>query len=257
MANEVADSQKQTLASAMYRELRSEILTAAIAPEAKLNIRELCDRFCVGLSPMREALSRLSAEGLVQQVDNRGFAVMPVSVPELLDLTKARCWTNEIGLRQSILNGGEPWEENLVLSVHRLSRTPRYLNGDTLARNVAWEDAHRIFHRALIGGCGSHWLVETCERMFDASERYRHLARLAGMSRSKHEDEHKEIMQAAIEHRAEEAVQLLNQHFITTAQLVQAVVQVDLAKVAPRPRRQTIEAAVAASAARLSTIASK
>jgi DNA-binding GntR family transcriptional regulator len=217
-------SQRQTLASAMYGELREDILTGSIVPETRLKLRDLCDRFSVGLSPMREALSRLSAEGLVQQADNRGFTVMPVSVPELLDLTQARCWINEVGLRQSIARGDAAWEEAVVLSLHRLSRTPRHLGADTVARNPEWEQAHRQFHRSLVEGCGSHWLVETCERLFEAAERYRHLARLAGISRGNMEDEHRNIMQAAIDRRADEAVALLDTHFRRTAELVQQAV---------------------------------
>lgn len=221
-ANAKGDASKQTLASSVYAQLRDEILTGGVRPDSRLNIRELCDRFSVGLSPMREALSRLSAEGLVQQSDNRGFSVMPVSVAELLDLTQARCWTNEIGLRESIAKGGAEWEESVLLSFHRLSRTPRHVEG-ARDRNPAWERAHRAFHRALIEGSGSPWLIDTCERLFDATERYRHLARIAGISRGDLEDEHRAIMQDAVDRNADRAVVLLTMHFRRTADLVQNV----------------------------------
>ena len=216
------DVAKRTLATTMYGQLRDEILTGSIIPESKLNIRALCGRFSVGLSPMREALSRLSAEGLVQQADNRGFTVMPVSVAELLDLNQARCWVNEVALRQSIARGGAAWEEGLLLAFHRLSRTPRHRDAD-VDRNPDWERTHRTFHRALIDGSGSHWLTETCERYFEAAERYRHLARIAGISRGGQEDEHRAIMQAAVDRKADEAVERLTMHFNRTAELVQQV----------------------------------
>jgi DNA-binding GntR family transcriptional regulator len=217
------EAAKQTLASAIYGQLRDEILTGGIDPESRLNIRELCGRFSVGLSPMREALSRLSAEGLVQQSDNRGFSVMPVSVAELQDLTQARCWVNEIGLRRSIETKDPAWEETVLLSFHRLSRTPRHLVPGSSDRNPAWERAHRAFHRALVAACDSPWLIDTCERLFEAAERYRHLARIAGISRGSLEGEHRAIMEAAIERRADQGVELLNQHFRRTADLVQQV----------------------------------
>jgi DNA-binding GntR family transcriptional regulator len=145
---------------------------------------------------------------------------MPVSVAELLDLTQARCWVNEIGLRRSIETNDPAWEEAVLLSFHRLSRTPRHLVEGSSDRNPAWERAHRAFHRALIEACGSPWLIETCERLFDAAERYRHLARIAGVSRGSLEAEHREIMEAAIERRADQGVELLNLHFRRTADLV-------------------------------------
>lgn len=183
----------------------------------------LCDRFSVGLSPVREALSRLAAEGLVQQTDNRGFAAKSVSVPELLDLTQARCWVNEIGLRESIAKGDAKWEEEVLLSFHRLSRTPRKPNQIGSLRNPGWEQAHRNFHRTLVAACGSNYLIDTCDRFFDAAERYRNLARLAGVSRGSLEDEHKAIMQAAIDRNADEAIERLNSHFWLTANIVREV----------------------------------
>lgn len=215
---------KQTLASAIHAQLRDAIITNSIPPETKLNIRELCARYSVGISPVREALSRLSSEGLVDQSDNRGFSVVPVSVPELFDLTQARCWINEIGLRQSIAKGGPEWEERVVVAFHRLSRTPRHTGGGPADRNPAWEQAHRVFHRSLIDGCGSHWIVDICERLFEAAERYRHIAREAGVFRGNLETEHRGIMQAAIDRKADEAVELLNSHFRRTAEIVQRAV---------------------------------
>ena len=149
---------------------------------------------------------------------------MPVSSVELLDLTKARCWINEIALRESIAGGGPEWEENVLISYHRLSRTPRHLGSDTGDRNPAWEEAHRQFHRALISGCGSNTMVDACERLFEMSERYRHVARAAGTARGKQEQEHRALMQAAIDGKANEAVELMNAHFRRTAELVGTVI---------------------------------
>jgi GntR family carbon starvation induced transcriptional regulator len=198
---------------------------------------------------MREALSRLSAERLVQQTDNRGFTLIPVSVAELVDLTQARCWLNEVALRQSIQRGGSAWEEAVLLSFHRLSRTPRRSGADPAERSPSWEAVHRAFHRSLVEGCGSHWLVDFCERLFDAAERYRHLARRAGVTRGNAEDEHKDIMQAAVDRKADEAVDLLNMHFMRTAELVQKVIakgehdnsQADTVGPGTKPRHRRID----------------
>jgi GntR family transcriptional regulator, carbon starvation induced regulator len=215
--------QKITLASAVYEQLRDEIITGVQPPACKLRIRGLCDHFDVGLSPVREALSRLSSEGLINQTDRRGFSVAAISLQELFDLTQARCWINEVGLRQSIAQGDGDWEEGVVLSFYRLQRTARTLSDSATERNPAWEKAHRAFHLSLVSGCNSHWIVSICARLFDASERYRHWARRAGVVRSTAESEHREIMEAAIRRDAPEAIALLNAHFRRTADLVQQV----------------------------------
>jgi GntR family carbon starvation induced transcriptional regulator len=214
---------QETLATTIYEQLRQDILTVTLPAESKLNIRALCDRFEVGLSPVREALSRLSMENLVRQIDHRGFSVAPLSLTDMEDLTKARCWIDGQGLRQAIEIAEPAWEEGLLISYHRLSRTPRFEGRDRRARSTAWEAAHKKFHHQLVVGCGSQWLTTISGRLFEAAERYRNLARVAGKSRGK-EDEHRGIMEAALAHEADRAVALLTAHFNKTAELVHAVI---------------------------------
>jgi GntR family carbon starvation induced transcriptional regulator len=230
MSLDISDTQKITLASAIYEKLRDDIITGSQPPTHKLHIGKLCDRYSVGLSPMREALSRLSSEGLIKQTDRRGFSVAPVSLPELLDLTRARCWINEIGLRESIARGDQAWEEAVVLSFYRMQRTPRAVPNATTDRNPEWERAHREFHLSLVSGCGSNWIVGICDKLFDASERYRHWARRAGVVRSTAEEEHRAIMEAVVKRDSAAAIALLNAHFQRTAELVERVVAAGGAK---------------------------
>lgn len=218
---------KETLASAIYAQLRQEIIAITLPPESKLNIRELCSRFSVGLSPVREALSRLSMERLVLQTDHRGFAVAPLSAADLDDLTRARCAIDGLALRLSIAAGGESWEEQLLLAFHRFSKIPRFGPDGGLTRNPLWEKAHRDFHRALVAGCGSVWLAASSAQMFDAAERYRHLARRRGHARTV-DDEHRPIMNAALAGRADEVADLLTRHYTRTAELAKAALSMDL-----------------------------
>ena len=63
--------------------LRDVILRGELPAGARLGEVELADRLGVSRTPVREALSRLAAEGLVQLVPNRGARVMTWSVEEL------------------------------------------------------------------------------------------------------------------------------------------------------------------------------
>jgi GntR family carbon starvation induced transcriptional regulator len=211
-----------TLASATYARLRRDIIEGTIPPGSKLRMRQLCGTYAVGLSPLREALNRLSRDGLVRQTDLRGFVASPLSRAELDELTKTRCWLNELALRQSIEHGDSAWEEQVVLTYHRLSRTPLWVSlEDSALRGVnpAWEVAHRAFHASLISGCGSSWLMSFCEQLFDVADRYRNLSRSPALRRERQTDEHKPIMEATIARNADEAVRFLTQHFRRTAEL--------------------------------------
>jgi DNA-binding GntR family transcriptional regulator len=222
-ADTAADSRattgaKTTLASSAYAKLREEIILTELAPGTKLKINVLCERFDVALSPIREALSRLAAEGLVEQIDQRGFRVTSLSEADLMDVTKAKCWVNEIGLRQSIAGGGAAWEEAVDLAFYRLARLARAMGHDPLNRPPGWSITHRQFHHALVAGCGSNWIIDCCDQLFDRTERYRNLARKTGRARNA-EGDHRAIMKAALARDADSAVKLLNEHYWRTAEL--------------------------------------
>jgi len=211
------------MTSLAYRLLRQDIIFARYAPGEKLNIRAICERHNVGLSAAREALGRLASEGLVTYSDQRGFAIAPLRDETLDELIRTRCWLNETGLRESIAHGDHLWEEQVVLSFHRMARLPRYVSDDPDADcNPAWEDAHRAFHTSLVAACRSQWLIAYTEQLFDAADYYRHLSRVSRTRRRIRTDEHEAIMKAALARSADRAVNLLNDHFRRTADMVRS-----------------------------------
>lgn len=209
-----------SLAVETYKRLRQDILDAGLAPNARLKVRELCERYQVGFSPVREALNRLLSESLVRHSAQCGFTVASFSLSELEEIVRTRRWIDEIGLRNSIRDGDGAWEERVVMACHRLSRTPRYPDGRDAPRNPLWSAAHRAFHLSLIDACGSEWLKSFSMTLFDAVERYRAIARQPGVLRPTHQDEHRAIADAAVGRNAELAFGLLMDHYELTAQLV-------------------------------------
>ena len=210
----------ETLASSTYHRLREEIINGVHTPGSKLRILELCQRYEVGPSPLREALNRLIRDGLVALNDRKGFSVTSLSLPQLEELTRTRCWLNELALRESIKHGDSAWEESVVIAYHRLSRSPRYASEQARhsgAFNSAWEQAHRAFHSSLIAACGSSWLINFCEQMFDAADRYRHLSRNMLNARSEpRRDDHKDMVDAVVARDADRSVELMTRHFSGT-----------------------------------------
>ena len=81
-----------TLASSVYDRLRGDILSGSLPPGEKLRTEALRARYEVGNSPIREALNRLSADGLVTREDQKGFRVAAASRADLEELVKTRCW---------------------------------------------------------------------------------------------------------------------------------------------------------------------
>ena len=209
-----------TRASAVYEQMRWDLAHGVLEPGARLRVEAMSARYDVGASPIREALSRLSAEGLVDRTDLRGFSVATLNWDELPVLTRTRVQLESLALRESIAHRDQAMEDQLVLLVHRLSRTPRSLSKEHYVTNPAWESLHSEFHRTLLSRCPSRWLRGYCENLADEVYRFRQVAAdKAFTSRNEHA-EHVEIFEATIEGRADDAVRLLNEHFTRTAQSV-------------------------------------
>ena len=209
-----------TRASAVYSQLRADITHGLLEPGARLRVEAMCQRYAVGASPLREALSRLSAEGLVERSDQRGFAVAAMNWDELPILTDNRVQIETLALQQSISRRDPAWEEQLALVVHRLSRTPRSLSAETFLPNPAWEALHREFHRALLARCPSRWLKAFCDSLADEAYRFRQVAAGLNFSARNEHAEHLAIFQAAIDGRTDDALQLLAEHYQRTAAAV-------------------------------------
>src|SRR6201990_2330640 len=95
--------------SAVLERLRADILSTKLVPGQKLHIAGLAKQFSVSLAAVREALSRLVADGLVQASDQRGFRVSPVSLADLADVTQTRIDIEGLALRRAIERGDDAW----------------------------------------------------------------------------------------------------------------------------------------------------
>ena len=75
IAAPAAGTERRLLHESAVDRLRDMIVQGALAPGAKLNERELCEKLGVSRTPLREALKVLSTEGLVELLPNRGAVV--------------------------------------------------------------------------------------------------------------------------------------------------------------------------------------
>lgn len=220
-------SGRTTDATRVYLQLRGDILKGVVKPEEKLQIAAVAKRYRSGVNPVREALNRLSSEGVVDRRDRRGFFVPPVSVDDLKVLVKTRCWLEGRALAESIANDEQEWEERIVIAFHRLMRKTQALRetvGDYVG-NPEWEELHRRFHLSLIAGCGSSWLIKYCNDMMDHAYRYRSISdRLDWVERNV-ETEHQGIMDAAIERNADLAVSRLCDHYTLTLRIIEKSIE--------------------------------
>jgi DNA-binding GntR family transcriptional regulator len=201
-----------TLYDVAAARLRADILAGALAPDAKLRIDELKARYGIGGSPLREALARLVADGLVRVESQRGFSVSGTSRQDLADVTLMRRMVEAEALRLAMQRGDESWEAGIVAAFHLFARrTERDPRADAEAVD-RWEAAHKDFHRALIAACGSPRLLILQGILYDQARRYRALMVEQTFGGRAMVDEHRMLVDAVLSRDVERACAAMNHH---------------------------------------------
>lgn len=205
-----------TLATSVYGAIRRDIMEGRRKPGEKLRFDFLREQYEAGVSPIREALSRLSADGWVVRQEQRGFRVAEISRDELLELVRTRVLLESLAVREALARQDAAAEEALVLAFHRLSKEPRQRDG---GRNGEWERRHKQFHMALVAGCRLKWIIQSCEQLFDVAERYRLLA-AASYPERKEQEEHRGILDAYVSGDTDRLAGLLARHYQVTVDII-------------------------------------
>lgn len=154
-----------------YRWLKNDIIRGVYHPDEKLRMSLLTSRYGTGVGPLREALSQLVAERLVTVVNQKGYRVAPMSEQELLDIFDARANMEAMLVRLAIERGGDEWEAELLARTHLLNKLESCEASEHLLDE--WDQRHQAFHTAIVAGCGSQYLLQMRERLFDLAARYR------------------------------------------------------------------------------------
>lgn len=202
----------ETLTEQAVERMRLAIVSGALAPNAKLRIQSLCEQFGLSATPIREALTRLVANGLVEAIGQKGFRVVPVSLEDFRDIQMLRHMIETHALRQSIERGDVRWESEVVASLHRLSAFSTDATGRLPEGHRDFDVAHKDFHTALLSACGSTRLLALHADLHDQIRRYRVILRLIPRRKEGSAIDHKNLARLSIARDADAAVAALHQH---------------------------------------------
>jgi len=222
-------TQPRNLSRAVFAAVRAEVLSGRLAPGTKLSPRALATEHDVSLSVVREALTRLSEQGLVIAEPQLGFSVVSLDLEDMRDLYRLRVLIEGTALRDAIEHGDIEYETRVIASHHRLERTPHMVEGGSGQITDEWAAAHGEFHHQLLSASTSPRLRELADRLRDTSELYRRWSGTltAGLPPRDIADEHRALMQAVLDHDAEGAVSLITAHINRTAAVLEAYADSD------------------------------
>jgi DNA-binding GntR family transcriptional regulator len=204
----------RTLAEKAFSSLHDLILTGGLVPGQRLLIEELAERLDMSPMPIREALRRLDAVGLVEHVPHRGARVAELSVEDLREVYEARLALEPLAIRHAAerFTDEDAGRASAALARH----VDGYRRDD---RAAAWS-AHTDFHFALYRAAGSRWLIRLITPLWESSERYRLASLPQGRSLDERRREHERILEACVARDPEQAALELADHLALTANLV-------------------------------------
>lgn len=220
-----------SLSDQAYAALRSDLIACRVRPGERLKITALQDQHQLSQAAIREALSRLSSEGLVLIEPNRGFRATPVSAEGFRDLVQTTLAIEIPALRLSIENGDREWELNLVATYHRALRTlERVVAGDDPVDAYAAE--RLAFYEALLAACRNPWMLWTWRLLYSQNMRYRHLYVPLARYELDLNPQHKRVLEAVLARNVESAIAFAVESYEMVTQFVTDTI--DSARKAPK-----------------------
>ena len=206
MAAAPADTFPPTRAAWVDQQLRRAILTGVLPPGEKLHGERLAEQWGVSPTPLRESFQRLAGEGLVVIEPQRGARVAPIDAAAAIDVYEIRILLDPAALRSSMraAAGDRSFAAEVAAAADRLERRHASL--------LAFHDAHRDFHLALVSRCPNALLRRQVAHLLDQSQRYHVIA--AGAAGRDVRGEHRALATAVASGDTRAAVRQLTAHLV-------------------------------------------
>ena len=176
----------------------------------------LQSRYGVGVGTIREALSHLVSEGLINVDAGRGYRVAPVSRADLLDISELRLDFEKRAFGDAIRHGDDAWELGIISAFHLLDKVESWPLKERLKEASYWTKVHREFHQALVSACRSRWLLQFRSTLFHQADRYRLLSQRHRPPATNRKGEHRAMMELALKRDVTGACKLAEQHIRST-----------------------------------------
>ncbi|MBP2335799.1 DNA-binding GntR family transcriptional regulator [Saccharothrix coeruleofusca] len=198
----------ETKSDFAYHDVRRRILSGELAPGSVINQGPLAQAIGISTTPLREALKRLKAEGLVELGAHRDARVAPLRAEEARDLLEMRLSLDPFAAG---LAAGRRTEDD----IRRMRDAAGGLGA--LPGNPAYEAlaAHRRFHAAIYHASRNALLTQTLDGLWDKADRYRRLALETEPDperRARADREHAALLEAVVAGDAEGATRIMREH---------------------------------------------
>jgi DNA-binding GntR family transcriptional regulator len=201
---------RQNLHDALTPGLRGMILDGNLKPGDKIAERQLCERFGVSRTPLREALKVLAAEGLVELLPQRGAIVAQISEDDIRELfpimaaleslageLACECATDADIARVQALHAQ-------MIKAYRSGHEGHYLR------------LNRRIHEAIFDIAGNETLANMYQQILTRMHSHRFIVRKSEANWKNAVDDHEEIIEALAARDKRRLPRLLRKHVLGT-----------------------------------------
>jgi DNA-binding GntR family transcriptional regulator len=218
-----SESQAPSLAEQAYLRLRQEILTCILSPGQVVSERELARQYEMSKTPIREALTQVCHDGLVQRLPGRGYMVAPITIKDVRDLFDLRLIL-EVAAAERAARDSSPAQIGVLKEMSAVS----YCLDDPES-HILFLEANRSFHLALAEAAANRRLVGMLEGLMIEMDRLFHLGLRLRDSGEEMRQEHQEVV-AALETGDVEAVRdtITRQIMTSRDRILEAIMQGDI-----------------------------
>ena len=225
----VESTNQASLVDRAYLLLRQEVLTCILPPGAIVSERELAQRYAMSKTPIREALTRLCQDGLVQRLAGRGYMIMPITIQYIRDLFDLRLILEVAAVERAALQSSPSW----IAALKDMSAISYCL--DDPESHVSFLKTNRDFHLALAEAAANRRLLGTLAGLLGEMERLFHLGLRLRDSSQEMRQEHQELV-AALERRDVAAARdsITRQINASRDRILEAILQGDVRSVQVR-----------------------
>lgn len=196
--------------SDVYNVLRREILSCAIPPGAEIRDADIAERFAVSRSPVRDALLRLEAEGLVVISPRKGYRAAPISIADARDLFDFRSVLEPA----CAANVAAEAPDEALEALDRF-RTMKGFDGDDEDAAASFVRYNREFHIGVALLCGNRRIREATVDVIEQFDRLVTVSISVGMGADQRAAliaEHGEIIDALQARDGKAAGRILARH---------------------------------------------
>jgi DNA-binding GntR family transcriptional regulator len=191
-----------------YAELRGQILSGSLPAGSRLAQYELADSLNMSITPLREAIRRLSSEGLVDVETHRDVRVSAMNSDEARQLFEVRLALDPAAAELAATRRTAEDIAAMHAAVNNLLPVTRQWGEEALT-------AHRTFHQALYRASHNDVLIRLLDDLWDKSDRYRRLGLElppGDEPRTRDLQEHHRLVALVVDGQSSEAAQLMRDH---------------------------------------------